>query len=105
MQASGSQPLLAADSGDSPKKFPGAPPPRAGPLAAARRPPRPTARAAARHPRAARQPAPLPLTPPDAGENLSTWQKIIPLGFMFFCILFNYTILRDTKVCFPFHRR
>lgn len=27
-----------------------------------------------------------------------TWQKIIPLGFMFFCILFNYTILRDTKV-------
>ena len=31
-----------------------------------------------------------------------TWQKIIPLGFMFFCILFNYTILRDTKVsCKP----
>lgn len=27
-----------------------------------------------------------------------TWQKILPLGFMFFCILFNYTILRDTKV-------
>lgn len=26
-----------------------------------------------------------------------TWQKIIPLGLMFFCILFNYTILRDTK--------
>jgi AAA family ATP:ADP antiporter len=26
-----------------------------------------------------------------------TWQKILPLGFMFFCILFNYTILRDTK--------
>jgi ATP:ADP antiporter, AAA family len=28
-----------------------------------------------------------------------TWNKIIPLGMMFFCILFNYTILRDTKVC------
>ena len=27
-----------------------------------------------------------------------TWKKILPLGFMFFCILFNYTILRDTKV-------
>jgi AAA family ATP:ADP antiporter len=26
-----------------------------------------------------------------------TWKKILPLGFMFFCILFNYTILRDTK--------
>eukprot|EP00887_Chlorella_sp_A99_P006020 scaffold27.g6020.t1 len=26
-----------------------------------------------------------------------TWSKIIPLGVMFFCILFNYTILRDTK--------
>ena len=27
-----------------------------------------------------------------------TWAKILPLGLMFFCILFNYTILRDTKV-------
>ncbi|KAK4479634.1 hypothetical protein RD792_015160 [Penstemon davidsonii] len=26
-----------------------------------------------------------------------TFKKIIPLGLMFFCILFNYTILRDTK--------
>lgn len=26
------------------------------------------------------------------------WSKILPLGAMFFCILFNYTILRDTKV-------
>ena len=26
-----------------------------------------------------------------------TWKKIVPLGFMFFAILFNYTILRDTK--------
>jgi hypothetical protein len=32
------------------------------------------------------------------GYPLFTWQKIIPLGLMFFCILFNYTILRDTKV-------
>ena len=32
------------------------------------------------------------------GINSLTWQKIVPLGFMFFCILFNYTILRDTKV-------
>ncbi|PNW74004.1 hypothetical protein CHLRE_13g581400v5 [Chlamydomonas reinhardtii] len=26
-----------------------------------------------------------------------TWQKAIPLGLMFFCILFNYTTLRNTK--------
>lgn len=32
------------------------------------------------------------------GYDVITWQKIIPLGAMFFCILFNYTILRDTKV-------
>jgi hypothetical protein len=32
------------------------------------------------------------------GYDVFTWQKIIPLGAMFFCILFNYTILRDTKV-------
>lgn len=31
------------------------------------------------------------------GISTFTWQKIIPLGAMFFCILFNYTILRDTK--------
>eukprot|EP01023_Acetabularia_acetabulum_P067730 TRINITY_DN9419_c0_g2_i2.p1 TRINITY_DN9419_c0_g2~~TRINITY_DN9419_c0_g2_i2.p1 ORF type:complete len:658 (-),score=122.20 TRINITY_DN9419_c0_g2_i2:248-2221(-) len=31
------------------------------------------------------------------GIKGSTWQKVIPLGLMFFCILFNYTILRDTK--------
>lgn len=31
------------------------------------------------------------------GVAAFTWQKIIPLGIMFFCILFNYTILRDTK--------
>lgn len=30
---------------------------------------------------------------PPAAER----QKLIPLGIMFFCILFNYTILRDTK--------
>mmetsp|Transcript_26599 Transcript_26599/g.57881 ORF Transcript_26599/g.57881 Transcript_26599/m.57881 type:complete len:589 (-) Transcript_26599:115-1881(-) len=31
------------------------------------------------------------------GIPYSTYEKVIPLGFMFFCILFNYTILRDTK--------
>ncbi|RRT75863.1 hypothetical protein B296_00005081 [Ensete ventricosum] len=31
------------------------------------------------------------------GVEMSTLKKIIPLGIMFFCILFNYTILRDTK--------
>lgn len=31
------------------------------------------------------------------GIDLVTLKKIIPLGAMFFCILFNYTILRDTK--------
>ncbi|KAK9844458.1 hypothetical protein WJX74_002809 [Apatococcus lobatus] len=31
------------------------------------------------------------------GIEAFTWQKIVPLGLMFFCILFNYTILRDTK--------
>lgn len=31
------------------------------------------------------------------GYTALTWSKILPLGFMFFCILFNYTILRDTK--------
>lgn len=31
------------------------------------------------------------------GYTALTWSKIIPLGAMFFCILFNYTILRDTK--------
>ena len=35
------------------------------------------------------------------GIEAITWQKIVPLGFMFFCILFNYTILRDTKVSLP----
>lgn len=32
------------------------------------------------------------------GATPDTWKKIGALGFMFFCILFNYTILRDTKV-------
>ncbi|XP_061365060.1 plastidic ATP/ADP-transporter-like [Gastrolobium bilobum] len=31
------------------------------------------------------------------GIEVTTFKKIIPLGMMFFCILFNYTILRDTK--------
>lgn len=32
------------------------------------------------------------------GRPMSTWLKIGSLGLMFFGILFNYTILRDTKV-------
>jgi len=32
------------------------------------------------------------------GYDSFTWSKIGALGAMFFCILFNYTILRDTKV-------
>ncbi|ERM97094.1 hypothetical protein AMTRI_Chr05g72590 [Amborella trichopoda] len=36
-------------------------------------------------------------TPKFLGVEISTLKKIIPLGLMFFCILFNYTILRDTK--------
>ncbi|KAE9600504.1 hypothetical protein Lal_00045406 [Lupinus albus] len=36
-------------------------------------------------------------TPKILGIEITTLKKIIPLGFMFFCILFNYTILRDTK--------
>eukprot|EP00899_Mesostigma_viride_P007464 jgi/Mesvir1/16719/Mv15110-RA.1 len=31
------------------------------------------------------------------GVEVFTLRKIVPLGLMFFCILFNYTILRDTK--------
>lgn len=31
------------------------------------------------------------------GISSLTWKKVLPLGFMLFCILFNYTILRDTK--------
>ncbi|KAG6487192.1 hypothetical protein ZIOFF_055775 [Zingiber officinale] len=31
------------------------------------------------------------------GVEIATLKKIVPLGIMFFCILFNYTILRDTK--------
>ena len=40
-----------------------------------------------------RQPEP----PKFLGIELNTLKKILPLGMMFFCILFNYTILRDTK--------
>ncbi|KAK9140045.1 hypothetical protein Scep_009726 [Stephania cephalantha] len=31
------------------------------------------------------------------GVDVTTIKKVVPLGLMFFCILFNYTILRDTK--------
>jgi AAA family ATP:ADP antiporter len=50
---------------------------------------------------AAAVPAPVPQPPEESkkflGVGLPTLKKIIPLGLMFFCILFNYTILRDTK--------
>ncbi|KZV19823.1 plastidic ATP/ADP-transporter-like [Dorcoceras hygrometricum] len=36
-------------------------------------------------------------SPKFMGIELVTLKKVIPLGMMFFCILFNYTILRDTK--------
>lgn len=52
-------------------------------------------------------PAPVPAAASEAGAPVPekrylgytafTWSKILPLGLMFFCILFNYTILRDTK--------
>ncbi|KAI6671961.1 hypothetical protein NL676_006846 [Syzygium grande] len=38
-----------------------------------------------------------PEEPKFLGIEAVTLKKIIPLGLMFFCILFNYTILRDTK--------
>ncbi|CAN6683201.1 unnamed protein product [Malus baccata var. baccata] len=38
-----------------------------------------------------------PEKPKVFGIETVTFKKIIPLGLMFFCILFNYTILRDTK--------
>lgn len=44
------------------------------------------------------EPAPEPPAKKYLGYTALTWSKIIPLGAMFFCILFNYTILRDTKV-------
>jgi AAA family ATP:ADP antiporter len=36
-------------------------------------------------------------SPKFLGVETKTLKKIVPLGLMFFCILFNYTILRDTK--------
>ncbi|KAK3164919.1 hypothetical protein QOZ80_1AG0026540 [Eleusine coracana subsp. coracana] len=48
---------------------------------------------------AAAVPAPLPEESGRKflGVDVKTLKKIVPLGLMFFCILFNYTILRDTK--------
>ena len=34
----------------------------------------------------------------DLGIKVATAKKVFPLSMMFFGILFNYTILRDTKV-------
>lgn len=43
----------------------------------------------------------VPIAVPEAkkflGQDVKTLKKVIPLGLMFFCILYNYTILRDTK--------
>ncbi|CAH2037505.1 unnamed protein product [Thlaspi arvense] len=41
--------------------------------------------------------AAMAVTPKVFGVEVTTLKKIVPLGLMFFCILFNYTILRDTK--------
>ena len=48
-------------------------------------------------PQAASGDAPAPEPKKFLGFEPITWAKILPLGAMFFCILFNYTILRDTK--------
>lgn len=42
-------------------------------------------------------PPPKPVSKKIFGVDAITLKKVIPLGLMFFCILFNYTILRDTK--------
>lgn len=42
-------------------------------------------------------PVPEPAPKKFLGFEALTWAKIVPLGFMFFFILFNYTILRNTK--------
>ncbi|CAD6251464.1 unnamed protein product [Miscanthus lutarioriparius] len=53
--------------------------------------------------RAASAAAPAPgddasaASPKFLSVETKTLKKIVPLGLMFFCILFNYTILRDTK--------
>ena len=39
----------------------------------------------------------LPAPKKFMGVETITLKKVIPLGLMFFCILFNYTILRDNK--------
>ncbi|PUZ55596.1 hypothetical protein GQ55_5G225100 [Panicum hallii var. hallii] len=54
-------------------------------------------------PQAAAAAAAVPAPQPEEAANkflgvdVKTLKKIVPLGLMFFCILFNYTILRDTK--------
>ncbi|CAO2191234.1 unnamed protein product [Urochloa humidicola] len=60
-------------------------------------------RASAGAPQAAAAAAAVPAPQPEEsgkkflGIDVKTLKKIVPLGLMFFCILFNYTILRDTK--------
>uniref|UniRef100_A0ACD5YS36 Uncharacterized protein n=1 Tax=Avena sativa TaxID=4498 RepID=A0ACD5YS36_AVESA len=81
----------------TPLRLPTAPTPLRQPAALPLRP-------CLRPPRAASvaSPAPAPGDAPDnsnkfLGVDVLTLKKIVPLGLMFFCILFNYTILRDTK--------
>jgi ATP:ADP antiporter, AAA family len=78
-----------------PRHLPGPTPLRL-PAALPLRPCLPPLRAAA-----AASPAPgdAAASPPPKflGIEAKTLKKIVPLGLMFFCILFNYTILRDTK--------
>lgn len=47
----------------------------------------------------AKKPAPSPQGWRALIPTKSERKKLVPLAGMFFCILFNYTILRDTKVC------
>ncbi|KXZ48885.1 hypothetical protein GPECTOR_24g174 [Gonium pectorale] len=61
-------------------------------------PPKPVEKkVAAPAPQAAASDAPAPEPKKFLGFEPLTWAKILPLGAMFFSILFNYTILRDTK--------
>lgn len=59
------------------------------------------AKASGKEPDASDENARLGFFHPDRrhfGEQVRTLTKAVPLLLMFFCILFNYTILRDTKV-------
>jgi ATP:ADP antiporter, AAA family len=84
---------LAAASLRLPRHLPGPTPLRL-PAALPLRPCLPPLRAAASSPAPGDAAA---ASPKFLGVETKTLKKILPLGLMFFCILFNYTILRDTK--------